>query len=148
MSQFSTNRLRSSSFSTIQTPAGSPPVAGSPSDVLTLTSSDGSVLITGDAITDTINLQAVPTAASIAFKTVVNDFGTNPVATLTNSTLTLNSTDTSIYYFSGTVATNTSQLTIQTATNNQSGLLTSTDWNTFNNKIDRPTGIVLALIFG
>jgi hypothetical protein len=148
MSQFATNRIRTGSFSTIQTPAGSSPVAGSPTDVLTLTSTDGSVLITGNAITDTINFQTVPTAGSIAFKTVTNDFGTSPVALLTNSTLTLNSADTSIYYFSGTAATNTSQLTIQTATTSQSGLLTSTDYTTFNNKIDRPTGIVLALIFG
>jgi hypothetical protein len=65
MSQFTTNRLQASSFSTIQTPVGSSPVAGSPSDVLTLTSSDNSVLITGNALTDTINFQVNPAAGLV-----------------------------------------------------------------------------------
>ncbi len=56
MSQFTTNRLMTDGFSTIQTPSGTYPVAGSPSDVLTLTSSDGSITIVGNAITDTIDL--------------------------------------------------------------------------------------------
>ena len=148
MSQFATNRIRTGSFSTIQTPAGSSPVAGSPTDVLTLTSTDGSVLITGNAITDTINFQTVPTAGSIAFKTVTNDFGTSPVATLSSSTLTLISTTPTDYFFTGDSATNTSSLQINTASGSQTGLLAASDWTTFNNKIDRPTGIVLALIFG
>ena len=66
MSQFTTNRLESSSFQTIQTPAGSSPVAGSPSDTLTFTSSDGSVLITGNAITDTINFQVSPSSGAVS----------------------------------------------------------------------------------
>jgi hypothetical protein len=56
MSQFTTNRLMTDGFSTIQTPLGTYPVAGSPSDVLTLTSSDNSITIVGNAITDTIDL--------------------------------------------------------------------------------------------
>jgi hypothetical protein len=74
MSQFTTNRLESSSFSTIQTPAGSSPVAGGPADTLTLISSDGSVLITGNAITDTINFQVAPIVGGVS--SVTNTDGT------------------------------------------------------------------------
>ncbi len=49
------------SFATIQTDHGTYPVAISPEDTLTLTSSDGSVYITGNAGTDTVNLQVNPT---------------------------------------------------------------------------------------
>jgi len=59
MSQYSTNRIQSSSFTTIQTPAGSSPVANGPHDTLTLTSSDNSISITGNATTDTIDLKAL-----------------------------------------------------------------------------------------
>lgn len=43
------------SFSTIQPDAGTSPVADGPADTLTLTSSDASLTITGNATTDTIN---------------------------------------------------------------------------------------------
>ena len=75
MSQFTTNRLMTDGFSTIQTPSGTYPVAGSPSDVLTLTSSDGSIAIVGNAITDTIDF------------TVVG--GGGAVTSVTNTDLTL-----------------------------------------------------------
>ena len=45
----------SDSFSTIQTPLGTSPVATSPTDTLTLTSSNGSVSITGNSGTDTVD---------------------------------------------------------------------------------------------
>jgi hypothetical protein len=48
----------SMSFATIQTVAGSAPVADSASDTLTLTSTDSTVTVTGTAGTDTVNLQA------------------------------------------------------------------------------------------
>lgn len=48
----------SASFVTIQTPFGTSPVATGSSDVLTFTSVDGSVTITGNAATDTIDLHA------------------------------------------------------------------------------------------
>lgn len=66
MSQFSTNRLRAGSFSTIQTPAGSSPTATGPLDTLTLTSSDGSVSITGNALTDTIDFKVSPTFSVVS----------------------------------------------------------------------------------
>jgi hypothetical protein len=46
-------------FKTMQTDAGTSPVADSATDTLTFTSSDASVTITGDASTDTIDLVAV-----------------------------------------------------------------------------------------
>ena len=76
MSQFTTNRLMTDGFSTIQTPSGTYPVAGSPSDVLTLTSSDGSISIVGNAVTDTIDF------------TVVGGGG-GAVSSVTNTDLTL-----------------------------------------------------------
>jgi hypothetical protein len=45
------------SFTTIQTDLGTAPVADSSTDTLTLTSSDGSVAITGNSSTDTVNFQ-------------------------------------------------------------------------------------------
>jgi len=48
----------SGSFSTIQTPAGTSPVATSATDILTLTSSNGSVVITGNSLTDTVDFVA------------------------------------------------------------------------------------------
>jgi hypothetical protein len=48
----------SNSFATIQTPFGTFPVADSPIDFLTLTSSDSSIVITGDAFTDTVDITA------------------------------------------------------------------------------------------
>jgi len=93
MSQFTTNRLQASSFTTIQTPAGSSPTAGSPSDVLTLTSVDGSVLITGNAITDTIDFSVTPSGAGYAFGTIAVPTGTNPVAGSISDTVTYQSTD-------------------------------------------------------
>lgn len=50
----------SNSFTTIQTDAGTSPVATSSNDTLTLTSSDGSVIITGDSSSDEVDLQADP----------------------------------------------------------------------------------------
>lgn len=43
-------------FGVIQTPSGSSPVADAPSDVLTLTSSDSTLNIVGDAISDTVDI--------------------------------------------------------------------------------------------
>ncbi len=48
-------------FAVIQTDAGTSPTADSNSDTLTLTSSDGSVTITGTASTDTVNFVATGT---------------------------------------------------------------------------------------
>lgn len=51
------------SFSTIQPDVGTSPVASSPTDTLTLTSSDGSVLITGNSGTDTIDFSVAAFAS-------------------------------------------------------------------------------------
>jgi len=47
----------SNSFSVFQTPFGTSPTAASPTDTMTLTSSDDSVVITGDSSTDTIDFK-------------------------------------------------------------------------------------------
>ncbi len=83
MSQFTTNRLMTDGFSTIQTPSGTYPVAGSPSDVLTLTSSDGSISIVGNAITDTIDFTVA--AGGGAVTSVTNTDGTLSISPSTGA---------------------------------------------------------------
>lgn len=56
----------SNSFSTIQTDTGTSPVASSPTDTLTLTSSDNSLGVDGDSTTDTIDLKVDPTKGDLA----------------------------------------------------------------------------------
>lgn len=56
-----TTQTSTNSFSTIQTPSGTSPTASSPTDTLTLTSTDGTVTINGNSATDTIDF-SVPSA--------------------------------------------------------------------------------------
>jgi hypothetical protein len=49
----------SSKFITIQTDEGTYPVAESATDILTLQSSDGSIVVEGDQITDTIDIKVL-----------------------------------------------------------------------------------------
>jgi hypothetical protein len=148
MSQFTTNRLETSAFQTIQTPAGSSPVAGGPQDTLTLISSNGTVLITGNAITDTIDFTIPGGVTGFAFRRIQNDFGSDPIAVITSETLDLISADSSVYYFTGSTAANSSTLTINYAATAADGIVSQADWNTFNNKADFVQTIVSALIFG
>lgn len=69
--------VQSDSFKTIAVPAGTNPVADSATDTLTFTSTGGTVTITGDATTDTINFEAAAAGASDAA-------WTNIVTTLNN----------------------------------------------------------------
>lgn len=80
------------SFTTIQTPNGTSPVATSPNDTLTLTSNDGSVTITGDALTDTIDFS------------VTADTGINRLIFSVSSPLTLGAAAETdyVYFVSGT----------------------------------------------
>ena len=55
----------SASFTIIQTPAGTYPTAVGPSDVLTYTSSDSSVTITGNALTDTVDFKVSSSFSSL-----------------------------------------------------------------------------------
>lgn len=57
----------SDSFVTFQVPNGTDPVATSPTDVLTFTSSDNSVTITGDSTTDTIDFVAAGGGGGVAW---------------------------------------------------------------------------------
>jgi hypothetical protein len=83
-----------------------------------------------------------------AFGVIQTDFGTYPTASGLSDVLTLISSNSSVYYFTGTALTDTVTLSINTASGSQSGLISSADWTTFNNKVDYPTAIVTALIFG
>ena len=59
------------SFGIIQTPFGTSPVADGPSDSVTFSSSDSSVVITGDATTDTVDFAISGTAAVASIVTTV-----------------------------------------------------------------------------
>lgn len=83
-----------------------------------------------------------------AFGVIQTDTGTAPTADTLSDSLNLTTADTSTYSFGGNALTDTVTLTINTASTSQKGLLSSTDWNTFNNKVDFVTSIVNAIIFG
>jgi hypothetical protein len=51
-------------FGVIQTPSGTAPVADAYSDVLTLSSSDGTLNIVGDAISDTVDITLAASGAA------------------------------------------------------------------------------------
>lgn len=74
-------------FKTIQTPAGTYPVATSSTDVLTYTSTDNSVMITGDASTDTINFTVG--AAGVTTMAAIGSSANANGASISGSTLTL-----------------------------------------------------------
>lgn len=82
------------SFSTIQTDAGTSPVATSGSDTLTLTSSDSSILITGDAGTDTVDFTVDDSAISITASQVsdFNEAAQDAVGTILTDTATIDFT--------------------------------------------------------
>lgn len=66
----------SNSFATFQTDNGSSPTATSPTDVMTLTSSDKSVSITGNSGTDTIDFSsAIETVTATPTGTCTVDWG-------------------------------------------------------------------------
>jgi hypothetical protein len=83
-----------------------------------------------------------------AFGVIQTDFGTYPTASGGSDILTIISSDSATYYFTGTAITDTVTLSINTASSSQNGLLSSSNWTTFNNKVDYPTAIVTALVFG
>jgi len=83
-----------------------------------------------------------------AFGVIQTDFGTYPAASGSSDVLTLISSNSAVYYFTGTALTDTVTLSINTSSSSQSGLLSSSDWSTFNSKVDYTTSIVNALIFG
>lgn len=93
-------------FKTISTPAGTSPVADSSTDTLNLTSSGGTVTITGTSGTDTINFDLAATYAQNSFVTIDCPLGTDPVADSATDTLTFTSTSTEVS-ITGTSGTDT-----------------------------------------
>lgn len=59
-------------YSVIQVPNGTNPTAQSPNETLTLVSVDGSIIITGDLATDTINLEVNSMAVFPSTPTIYN----------------------------------------------------------------------------
>ena len=73
------------SFATIQTPAGTSPVADSSADILSLTSTDSTVIITGNSTTDTINFSISGTSPEflrLKINSSSNTYSLNTAATL------------------------------------------------------------------
>jgi hypothetical protein len=108
---------------------------------------DNHTLYVYDQITNTWNAVGAGTSG-FAFGVIQTDTGTAPTADTLSDSLTLTTAETSAYSFGGNALTDTVTLTINTANTTQKGLLSSADWNTFNNKVDYITSIVNALIFG
>ena len=88
------------------------------------------------------------TGGIYSFSIIQTDTGTYPTADGLSDILTFTTASTGDYFFSGSALTDTVTLNINTASGSQKGLLSSTDWNTFNNKVDFVTSIVNAIIFG
>jgi hypothetical protein len=78
-----------------------------------------------------------------AFGVIQTDFGTFPTASGPSDVLTLISSDNTTYYFTGTAVTDTVTLSINTASSSQNGLISSTDWSTFNSKVSSVTGPIV-----
>lgn len=79
----------SNSFATVQPTSGTSPTAASPTDTLTLTSSDSSVSIVGDSSTDTLSFTVVGKAATAHTHTAsdTTDFSTAADARISASSL-------------------------------------------------------------
>lgn len=75
-----TSTLDTNSFATIQTDFGTYPAAITQTDILTLTSSDGSVVITGNSATDTIDFS------------IDDDFVKGPASSTSNALARFNGT--------------------------------------------------------
>lgn len=128
---------KGNAFETIDCPAGTDPVASSPTDTLTL-STDANLTITGDSSTDTIafaipNLSGTNTGDQNLFETISCPAGTNPVADSTTDTLTLTASDGNIT-ITGTAGTDTVDFTIPNLSGTNTG--DQNIWST----IDCPAG--------
>lgn len=69
-----------------------------------------------------------------SFGVIIPDAGTNPEALVDSDYLTIKSNEPSNFFFTGDSGTNTLTLDIKTSSSSQNGLLSSTDWSTFNSK--------------
>lgn len=76
------------SFATIQTPAGTSPVATSPTDVLTLSSANSSVTITGNSTTDTVDFSVTKSTIGLGNVDNTTDLA-KPISTATQAALDL-----------------------------------------------------------
>lgn len=149
-------------FKTVQTSAGTSPVASGPNDVLTLSSSDSSVTTTGNSSTDTVDFVVASVGTSSAANVHSAELLAN-AATSSNTPSTIVKRDGSGNFSAGTITAsltgvasgnvinsriiNTSSpltgggnlssdltLAINTANTSQPGALSAADWNTFNSK--------------
>lgn len=108
-------------FSTIQTPSGTFPTADALNDTLTLISSDGSVQIIGDSSTDTIDLRATTSGSSVSsLNGLTGDISLKVGSSGNDFNIDAGSTEIT--------------LNIPSSSSTDRGLLTSTDWTTFNSK--------------
>lgn len=116
-----------------------------PTDGTIVEQLDNHTLYIYDQSTNTWN-PVVSGAAGYAFGVIQTNTGTSPTADTTSDTLTLTTGDTSTYSFNGNATTDTVTLNINTASASQNGLLSSTDWSTFNNK--QPSGNYITSLTG
>lgn len=87
----------SDSFSTIQTDEGTAPVATSPTDTLTFTSSDNSIIITGDSSTDTIDFVAAGGGGGVTYPDGQIPYGDGSTTPLFTGELQFDDADNTLY---------------------------------------------------
>lgn len=119
-------------FGTVSTPAGTNPVADNSSDTLSLTSTDGNFVITGNAGSDTVNFNLaanVSISGSLTVPVIINDL------TIEDKLITLNNGGAAV---SGGV----SGFQIEENAVNTGYLKTSVDRNSFDLKVPNQAGIV------
>jgi trimeric autotransporter adhesin len=165
----------SDSFTIIQTDHGTFPTASSATDTLTLTNTDTHIVITGNSGSKSVTFNTTglqPTGNYITALTgdaTATGPGSVPLTlatvnaspgTYTYATLTVNGKGLITSASSGTAPVTsvtassplassggtTPNITIQQATTSQNGYLSSTDWNTFNNK--QPAGNYITALTG
>lgn len=121
----SNTAVATDSFVIMQTPLGTSPTATSPSDTLTFANTDGYLDITGNSVAKSITFNIDSSLITLVNSKVSSVAGTSPIAS------------------SGGTAPN---ISISQATTSTDGYLSSTDWNTFNNK--QPAGSYITSVSG
>jgi putative lipoic acid-binding regulatory protein len=140
----------SPAFGIFQTPHGTYPTATIPTDTLTFTSSDNSVTITGNSTSDTINFQVASSGGTVTSVTasspLASSGGTTPNISITGSSLTENISSVLTITGGSFSQLDATTIQVQQGSGSQSGYISNTDWNLFNNK--QPAGSYITALTG
>lgn len=129
-------------FSIIQPDTGTSPTSGAGAVTLTVTSSSPSLTVTGNSATNTLTLGFTGMASAawgditgtLSAQTDLASALAGKQATLTIGNITSGTTGVGVSGGTGAIIGSGVSITVQDATTGQPGLLTASDWNTFNGK--------------